>query len=245
MDKSNKYNLYKQNNFLRLSRILFRYFNNVDLKKIKENFQIDYIINMDIKSIIREPENYTNNDRNALMNYSKVKSMSDETKKLKVDFTTREILDYKKKILSHSRFPIVESIIDSSSDLKIEDEEIFNDLASHLSEKLYEILDKNFSEDGSTILSIVGICNNIKYLIFSYLELKDQYFKTNPKMYDLINQEIVMQLFRHANRNDFTQESKIIQYTFGLFMILSFYLELNSNIINSLRKWLNFLISKK
>lgn len=243
LDKK-KIGLSKKNNILKLVRILVRYFNNTDLARFKENYIVEHNINIDANKVIKE-EHFSVAERNAFLNFSKIKNMSEDTKKQKVEFTPKLILEYKRRILEYSKKRIFESLIDSSEDLNSEDCELFNLLAVEINEQIYNILDKNFSDDGNEITNLGQLCLNLRNFIFYYLELKEKYSKSNNKLYDLINQEIVIQLYRHSNRNDFSKETKIIRYTFGLLMIMSFYLELSQNITISLRKWLNYLISKK
>ncbi len=225
-------------------RILIRYFNNSDLIRFKENYIIEHVVNIDSNVVVKE-DHFSVQERNAFLNFSKIKNMSEDTKKQKVEFTPKLILEYKKRILEFSKKRIFESLIDSSEDLNSNDSELFNLLAVEINEHIYNILDQNFSEDGNSITNLGQICINLRNFIFYYLELKDKYSKSNYKLYDLINQEIVVQIYRHANRNEFSIETKIIRYSFGLLMILSFYLELSQNITISLRKWLNYLIQKK
>jgi hypothetical protein len=227
-----------------LVRILIRYFNNSDLIRFKENYIIEHVVNIDSNVVVKE-DHFSVQERNAFLNFSKIKNMSEDTKKQKVEFTPKLILEYKKRILEFSKKRIFESLIDSSEDLNSNDSELFNLLAVEINEHIYNILDQNFSEDGNSITNLGQICINLRNFIFYYLELKDKYSKSNYKLYDLINQEIVVQIYRHANRNEFSIETKIIRYSFGLLMILSFYLELSQNITISLRKWLNYLIQKK
>lgn len=243
IDPENKYKLHKQNNFLKITRLLFRYFNNLDIRSFQDNFYIDYIVHTDIKD--KDNVVVTNTDRNAVVNFSKLKSMSDEDRRNNIERSAKEIVDYKKLILTFNSKPLTESLILSADDLKSEDEEQFNFLATQISEKLYEIFDKNFSEDGSSLLSLPQVCKHIKNFIAFFQDIKEQYQTNNPKFFDFFNIEVVMQVYRHMNRNEFSAELKIIQYLLGLLLILSFYLDLNHNITTNLKKWMNYMISKQ
>jgi hypothetical protein len=190
--------------------------------------------------------NFSVHDRNAIINYSKLKSMSDQDRLNKSEKTAKELLDYKKKIVSYDPEPLNQSIIFVSDVLNNEDEIQFNLLVPQMNEKIKLIFDNNFSDGGSYVTNLNSICRGVKNFIIFYLDIKDQYSTTNNKLFDFFNQELILQLYKQMNRNEFSAELKIIQYTLGLLYILSFYIfDLNPNFMNSFKKWMNYHISKK
>ncbi len=229
------------NKFLKVSRYLFRYFNNMDIKSFKEDYMIDFTVNLQLLSDANEKEINVSSDRNAIVYYSKVKSQSDYDKNEPVSLQT-----FKKQLLTFSPELIKESLVKNKEELKTQDEiEQFKVLYRKLNEILYEILDRNFSEDGQSPVNPPKIYKGIKDLLSFYIDVKEQFYNKNRKIYELFNSEIILQLYRHANRSEFTQEIKIVQYVFGMLSILSLYLDLDNNLTIAIKKWLNYLISKK
>lgn len=184
-------------------------------------------------------------DKNAMISYFKLKSLSDRDRLKKIDKSAKNILDYKKKILTFSPIPLKESLINSSIDLSKEMEEQYNAISVYLNRKLYDIFDKNFYEDDFTIISMPQVCKGIKEYVEFYFDLKKRFQTSDFKIYDLLNQEILFQIYRHINRDDFSDENKIVKYGFGFLVIMSFYLDINSILITALRKWTNYIISRE
>jgi hypothetical protein len=213
----------------------------MDIKSFKEDYMIDFTVNLQLLSDANEKEINISSDRNAIVYYSKVKSQSDYDKNEPVSLQT-----FKKQLLTFSPELIKESLVKNKEELKTQDEiEQFKVLYTKLNEILYEILDRNFSEDGTSSLNPPKIYKGIKDLLSFYIDVKEQFYNKNRKIYELFNSEIILQLYRHANRSEFTQEIKIVQYVFGMLSILSLYLELDNNLTIAIKKWLNYLISKK
>ena len=101
------------------------------------------------------------------------------------------------------------------------------------------MFDKEFDEQ------IPNSCkNSIRFFIYYYLKLKKNY-KENEAFLDLINQEIIFQIYSHLNRNDFKDKTIQIKTIFGFFCSLSLYLDLSPKISSHFIKWLNSLIQSK
>jgi hypothetical protein len=258
LDKDNKFHLHKQNNFLKMARVLFRYHNNLDIIFYKDNYIVEIAAynkpSRTYFSTTSSNNNVNNNldsafaqDRTAMIKYSELKSMPIFDKQRNTEFTSKEISEYKKFILSFNEKILEESLVDTSKFLITGGEfteKKFNILANIINKKLYEMIDQNFTEKGC---KFSNVCSKIREFIIFYNELKENLSKNNNsvKFFELLNIEIILQCYRHANRDEFSSQGKQVQYVLAFMSIMSYYQELQNNFAICYKKFLQYLINKK
>lgn len=239
-----------------MARLVFRYFNNLDLKRFKENYLIEIENNYNEKQISKE-KIIEKSDHKAIFNLQLIKLCTNKDKIKNKEFDLVETLEFKKKILTHSYYPISESLIDVMDELSFNNTENnnlvtdtigkFNILAVNFNKKIYQIFDENFNENGFRF-------NLIIKNIFDFLKMYIQHRKSYGfKFIELLNVEILIQLYRHLNFEDNQDEDykqyreQMSKYILGFFIVFvnSCVLNLPLVIITSFKRYFYYLIKMK
>ena len=211
---------------MKITRLIFRYLNNMDIK-----FLFDESTFFDYEYIKKEKQNLNESkdpsDKNAMLEYNKIRN----------DPNIEDPLQSRKNTLTFQNEIIKQSLINSDIIKNMTKE--FNEIALKINYKFFNMFDKEFDEQSPNSCK-----NSIRFFIYYYLKLKKNY-KENEAFLDLINQEIIFQIYRHLNRNDFKDKTIQIKTIFGFFCSLSLYLDLSPKISSHFIKWLNSLIQSK
>ena len=211
---------------MKITRLIFRYLNNMDIKFLfDESTFFDYIYIKKEKQNLNESKDPS--DKNAMLEYNKIRN----------DPNIEDPLQSRKNTLTFQNEIIKQSLINSDIIKNMTKE--FNEIALKINYKFFNMFDKEFDEQSPNSCK-----NSIRFFIYYYLKLKKNY-KENEAFLDLINQEIIFQIYRHLNRNDFKDKTIQIKTIFGFFCSLSLYLDLSPKISSHFIKWLNSLIQSK
>ena len=216
---------------MKLVRIVIRFKNNLDfLILFKENLLFEFVkINKAKPSSYNSSNNF--GDKLAIIQYTRIRD------EMNVE---DESLESRKKLLKFNNEVIKQSLL--NDDLNSGDEKmknLFSEIALKINFKLFRIFEEEFNEQNPT-----SVKNSTRDFLIYYLKLKEEN-KENVILLDNINQEIILQIYRHLNRNEFTENSVKINTIFGFFYVLSYYLEMSPAISNAFKKWINFLIQSK
>ena len=84
----------------------------------------------------------------------------------------------------------------------------------------------------------------MKEFLSFFIHVKEHY-KSDTQFVDDFNQEIVLQIYKLLNRNDFKEESLKIKQIFGFFNVLSYHLDLSPAFLNAFKRWINYLVKNK
>ena len=190
-----------------------------------ESTFFDYIYIKKEKQNLNESKDPS--DKNAMLEYNKIRN----------DPNIEDPLQSRKNTLTFQNEIIKQSLINSDIIKNMTKE--FNEIALKINYKFFNMFDKEFDEQSPNSCK-----NSIRFFIYYYLKLKKNY-KENEAFLDLINQEIIFQIYRHLNRNDFKDKTIQIKTIFGFFCSLSLYLDLSPKISSHFIKWLNSLIQSK
>ncbi len=213
--------------------------NNLDIKNFTNNFFIE-ICNPNIKSTLLPDGKRDDIDKEAIMKYWKQNYISNDKVSIKSGSSSGKYESQNKLVYSKSM--IKESIVDINDDPK--SKEKINELAKDMNAYLYQIFDNNYDENSNTINK-----NNLVYQIWKFIinfnKIKEKFKDIDIKIWENYNIELVYQIYRHANRNEFQTESIIIKYVFGFFYIISYYLEIPTYFFEPVKKWISYLINKK
>lgn len=85
---------------------------------------------------------------------------------------------------------------------------------------------------------------SLKEFLTFFIHVKEHY-KSDTQFVDDLNQEIVLQLYKLLNRNDFKEETIKIKNIFGFLNVLSYLINLSPAFLNSFKRWINYLIKNK
>ncbi len=197
------------------------------------------VVSQNIEYIHKVEINEEESDRLAIVKYSKLRGKSN-----KDELFGNELMVFKKKLLEHSSEPISEPLLNIKSEiLTIQQEKEFIEIAKELNIRLLEIFDANYNLDIGTVNKDY-LVKNTKSFILWYKDLSERYSE-KKKLCELINIELILQIYKQANWNDFSSELLYSKYVFGFFYIMSHYMHISHQFIKTLKKWLYFLIAKK
>ena len=163
---------------MKITRLIFRYLNNMDIK-----FLFDESTFFDYEYIKKEKQNLNESkdpsDKNAMLEYNKIRN----------DPNIEDPLQSRKNTLTFQNEIIKQSLINSDIIKNMTKE--FNEIALKINYKFFNMFDKEFDEQSPNSCK-----NSIRFFIYYYLKLKKNY-KENEAFLDLINQEIIFQIYRH------------------------------------------------
>jgi hypothetical protein len=146
----------------------------------------------------------------------------------------------KKKLLTFKSEVIKKSLLNGESNLSDEKSKTrFSEVALKINYKIHRIFEEEFNEQNPQ-----NIKNSVRNFIFYYIKIKEE-MKENAILFDNIKQEIVLQIYRHLNRNDFLDKNAKIKAIFGFYYVFSFYFEIPPAILSPFKKWINELIQAK
>ena len=239
IDPYNRYYLHKNNINLKLARNIFRYLNNLDIKIFMDDYYIETEF-PDSKSILLPEPKKDDIDKDAITKYWRENKIINDRSSKKSESSSNKNEQLNK--LVYSNINLKESISDINDDVKLREE--INLLARDINVYLNKIFDENYDEKNNK-LDKNNLTFNIWKFLFFFNETKDRYFDTNIKLWKNFNIEIVYQIYRYTNRNEFETENLVIKLIFGFFYVLSFYLEIPSYFFEPVKKWISYLINKK
>ena len=231
------YNLSKGNSYLKMSRVLFRYFNNLDKNKYNEIINNREYVYNSLKIPIDESKTniifqVANFNIRHIQNYTEDSILHINNYKLK-------LLNYSEKGLGYSIIDINKEMIQGlTKERKNNFKEISKDFYAHLT---------NCVMPSSVITNFDYIFRNIKELIRMYLRYKNQY--SNDKVFwKILNKEFFYLIIKFMNRDNFefsVLKTDQARYSFGILYILSFYLELKEGLIIFLKEFLCYLYIRR
>ncbi len=133
LDPNSKFYLNKNNNFLKISRVIFRYFNNLDFNLIfKDSHYFEYV-NV-VKGTTKN--DFNNVDKDSIVNFGKIRIPED------ILNSGGDFFEAKKKILIFSNDLIKESLIHCEEGKEKE----FNELAIAINTKLLRIFEQEYDD---------------------------------------------------------------------------------------------------
>lgn len=116
---------------------------------------------------------------------------------------------------------------------------LLKDISLKLNTKLYKIFEEEFDGNNPYLIK-----NSIRSFFLYFLKIKEEY-KDNESLLSYINQEMFLQIYRHLNRNDFTEISVKIKTILGFLYIFSHYLEIPIELLGLIERWIKALINQK
>jgi len=134
----NKYHLHKYNNNLKLTRVIFHFNNNIDIKLFQEEeFVIEFIkiFPLDEKNFANIP---ASKDPNAIINFPALKSISGD------NLSMKDIIDYKMNLMEFQTEKLKESLISVE---KSNEQVSLNKIAVQIQDYLYLIFETDFVLD--------------------------------------------------------------------------------------------------
>ena len=253
-NKKNTYSLHRGNTYLKIMRILFRYNNNLDYKKLEKKIKSmnkDYISDSSLNTlnlnssiiqnckifnnmVFEKPNNFEkNNDNDTLTD------VSDSISKIAIEESYLRIIDFPEE-------ENVESEIARRDKKKIRlllHSDNYNEpvtlldlnLDKNITEeqiKLFTETTKVFNSKCQEQMSNLETMTNPMFItivqnyIKYFLIIKENY-KNDRKLWEYQNLECFYQLYRFANVNNFSykKEKNEIDYPFIFLMIMCFYFE--------------------
>ena len=156
--------------------------------------------------------------------------------RIREDQNSEDPLESRKRNLTFKAEIIKQSLLNAESNLNDEkSKNLFNEIALKVNYKLFRIFDEEFNEQNPQFVK-----NSIRDFIYYYLKIKEDN-KENVMLFDNVKQEIVLQIYRHLNRNEFTESTLKIKTIFGFFYVFSFYFEISP----TFQKMIKALIEQK
>ena len=231
------YNLSKGNSYLKMTRVLFRYFNDLDNNKYNEiinkrNFiyySLDIPIEESKTNIVFQVANF--NIRH-IQNYK--------------EDSIFHINNYKLKLLNYSEKGLGYSIIDINQEMRQGLTKDRKNNFKEISKDFYTRL-TNCVMISSVITNFDYIFRNVKELIRMFLRYKNQY-KNDKNFWKILNKEFFYLTIKFMNRDNFefsSLKTDQARYSFGVLYILSFYLELKEGLIIFLKEFLCYLYIRR
>ena len=263
-NKTNYYKLHKGNIYLKIMRVLFRYFNNIDfndyLRRIEnKNYEIKSIPSFYIfNSSTLQNKIFTNHnikfiDENSINKYDIEESLENvaiEEFNLRmiefkdIDYTDLSEVQKKNKsnirLLEYSEdytFPETLLNIDDSS-FSNDQKRNFKNIAKNIISKYHDKL-KNLNEITKPKFVII-----LRHFISYFLFLKKNFSK-EKKFWEFINLECFYQLYRFANRDNFSykKEKNEYDYPFIILYLMCHYFEFSESMIRRIKGFVYYLFS--
>ena len=273
-NKKNTYSLHRGNTYLKVMRILFRYNNNLDYKKLEKKMKSMNQEYINIESFL----NVYNLNSSSIANGKIFNDMIFDKKILNAPKNTYNIDNYIDISDSLSKIAIEESylrIIDfpDSENLESEitkrdkkkirlllhsdnynDPETLLDLDKKLTQEqlnLFIETTKNFNSKCQEKLgNLEAITSKIFITIVQdyikyFLIIKAKY-KNQRKLWEYQNLECFYQLYRFANKNNFNykKEKNDIDYSFAFLTIMCFYFEFSVPMVKRVKNFAYYLFSQ-
>ena len=230
------YSMSKNNDFMKVTRVLFRFFNRMDNNSYFHLNDRDQYTNIVIHVPIQESK---------LNIVYQVTGFNTRFYSTKTDLSILTINKLKLDLLSFTSRDLEHTMFDTKNIKGIKKDECL--FYAKVSKHFYRLLRQIISSGNYSIININYICRKVKELQRFFLKTKKSVAKKNPLLFKELSKEFLFLCIKFINRErfEFSDQNEKTKYSFGVFYLVMFYLELSQGMLIYLKQFIAYLYLRR